>query len=288
MTIEVNGVKKSFGKKSVLRGVTLTVEPERIYALLGRNGVGKSTLLAMINNRLLPSGGTITMDGENVIDNEGIQNRIYLMSDANYFPGDKRVEWVFKTTEALFGGFDHHVAARMVQNFGVDVHAKVRSLSTGQTTIMKLICALAVPADYVLLDEPVLGLDAANRELFYDEILRVFGERPRTFVIATHLIEEIAQMVDHVFVIVDGQTAVDADTEELLGTARTLTGTISTVHAATAGLTVLRHKDIGNMRTAIVAGVPADFTAPADVDISGVDLQSMFIALTGDEARADE
>jgi ABC-2 type transport system ATP-binding protein len=89
-------------------------------------------------------------------------------------------------------------------------------------------------------------------------------------------------------VIVDGQTAVDADTEELLGAARTLTGTISAVHAATAGLTVLRHKDIGNMRTAIVAGVPADFTAPADVDISGVDLQSMFIALTGDEARADE
>jgi ABC-2 type transport system ATP-binding protein len=107
-------------------------------------------------------------------------------------------------------------------------------------------------------------------------------------VIATHLIEEIAQMVDHVFVIGHGVVQVDADTEPLLNTARILTGSIQAVDAATQQLTVLKHKDMGNMRTVIAANVPADFAAPSDVEVSGVDLQTLFIALTGREGDQHE
>ncbi len=282
--IEVTHLAKRFGRKDVLTDVSLTVEPERIYALLGRNGVGKSTLLSLISNRLLANTGTITLDGDNAVDNERAQNRIYMMSDANYFPGDKRVSWVFKITDDLYGGFDKHNAQRLAQAFELDVKSRVRSLSTGQRSIMKLICALCVPADYVLLDEPVLGLDAPNRELFYQELLRMYGERPRTFVIATHLIEEIARMVEHVFVIADGRVTVDQDTDELLATARTISGPISDVAKATEHVRILRHQDMGNLRSVIATDVPRNFIAPAGVDVGGVDLQAMFIALTGREA----
>lgn len=283
--IEVQHLQKHFGQKRVLEDVNLSFASGHIYALLGRNGVGKSTLLSIINNRVLPTAGDVLYDGVSAIENEAAQAHIYLMNDLNYFPSDKRVSWVLKMVGMLYGDFDWQLAAHLQQVFKLDGQAKIRSLSTGQRTIMKLICALCVPVDFVFLDEPVLGLDAPNRELFYQELLQAYGDRPRTFVIATHLIEEIARMIDHVFVLADGRMQVDQDADALLNSARTVTGTPAAVEAAIADQHVLRRQQVGNQLSAIVMDVPQTFQ-PAAVEVGGVDLQSLFIALTEEQANA--
>ena len=128
--ITIKQVTKRYGAKQVLKGVDLNLAAEHIYALLGRNGVGKSTLLRMINNRTLATSGSITMDGRSVVDNETIQNRIYLMNDSVLYPIDKTVSWHFHTAQLMFGGFDEDLAAHLVQTFHVDQTRQLRQLST--------------------------------------------------------------------------------------------------------------------------------------------------------------
>lgn len=104
----------------------------------------------------------------------------------------------------------------------LDPHQRFRKLSTGYRTIAKLIIALCVPCEFVMLDEPVLGLDANNREIFYQELANTFASKPRTFIIASHLIEEIENLVTHVFVLDGGTITLDEDVADLTAKGRVL------------------------------------------------------------------
>ena len=81
----------------------------------------------------------------------------------------------------------------------------VRTLSTGYKSIFKLVLALSVNVPYLFLDEPVLGLDANHREMFYRILLEKYIEEPFTIVISTHLIEEVASVIEHVVILKDGK-----------------------------------------------------------------------------------
>lgn len=280
--ITIKQVTKRYGAKQVLKGVDLNLAAEHIYALLGRNGVGKSTLLRMINNRTLATSGSITMDGQSVVDNETIQNRVYLMNDSPLYPIDKTVSWHFHTAKLMFGGFDEALAAHLVKTFHVDQTRQLRQLSTGFKTIVKLIIALCVPCDFILLDEPVLGLDAPNREQFYQELLATYAQRPRTFVIATHLIEEIATLVDHVFVLAHGVVTIDEAAETLQARGRAVSGPRQAVASYLAETPILSQTTMGQLTTAYTMNVPV-VPAPAAVQVTALNLQQLFIALTRED-----
>ena len=85
--------------------------------------------------------------------------------------------------------------------FGLNTKKKVRTLSTGYKSIFKLVLALSVNVPYLFLDEPVLGLDANHREMFYRILLEKYIEEPFTIVISTHLIEEVASVIEHVVIL---------------------------------------------------------------------------------------
>ena len=126
--------------------------------------------------------------------------------------------------DAAYNNFDYDLANRLLKVFGLNDRMKITNLSTGQRTASKLIVALAVNADYVLLDEPILGLDANHRDSFYKELVKTYQERPRTFVLSTHLIEEIQQLVEHVLIMDQHHIIINEDTEGLLAKAYTISG----------------------------------------------------------------
>lgn len=282
--IEVQQLSKQFGKQVVLNEINLTLKPETIYALLGRNGAGKSTLFNIIANRIPQTAGTVTIEGQSISNNDRVLNRLYLMSEVNLYPPRMRVNEIFKVTAALYQGFDVEFADRMVTEFGLNTKTRFNKLSTGYRSILKLIVALAVDVDYVFLDEPTLGLDANHRELFYSLLMETYAERPRTFVISTHLIEEIANLVEQVLVLQDGQLTVNDTAEHLSQLGFAVTGPVADVQAYTAGLNVIGHEALGKLRVDYIYGdLNEQREIPDTVSISHLDLQKLFIYLTSQE-----
>lgn len=287
--IKITHVSKTFGKQQVLDDINLTIEPETIYGLLGRNGAGKSTLFNIITNRLPLTSGEVTIGGQSVTNNDAVLNRIYLMSEANLYPSRMRVEDIFRLTKQLYQGMDEELTQSLTQQFGLNSHTRFNKLSTGSRSIMKLIIALAVDVDYVILDEPTLGLDANHRRMFYDALLESYAKRPRSFVISTHLIEEVSQLIERVWVLQDHQIMIDETTEEMLNKGYAITGPINDVSTYTAGLNVIGHEELGHLVVHYVYGdLDNDRPIPDTISISHIDLQRLFIYLTNQEVAKVE
>lgn len=279
-SITIRQVNKKYKDTSVLSDIQLTFEENRIYALLGRNGAGKSTLLNIISNRVFPTSGEVFLDGKKMLENESLMNQVFLTSENCLYPERKRVREIFKLTEAFYGSFDFSYARHLCEAFELDSNKKIRGLSTGYRTIMQLIVALCVPAKYIFLDEPVLGLDATHRELFYQELLSTYSERPRTFVISTHLIEEISSLIEDVIILDHGRIIENEATETLLHKGKTISGPLEDVVSYTKGLNVIGIDHIGGLAAAYVLDQVDSQTLPQSLSCGPIDLQKYFVKLT--------
>lgn len=276
--IAVKGLTVRFGETVALDNVTVSFSQERIYGLLGRNGAGKSTLINAVTNRLFPDAGDITINGEPARENDRAQGMVYCMGEKNYLPDTTTVRQMFRWTADFYPGFDMEYAESLAKEFGLDIKKKLKGLSTGYLTISKLITALACPAPYVIFDEPVLGLDANHRELFYRRLIENYAARPRTVIISTHLIEEIADIVEQVVIIKEGRILLDKPAEEVKAMGYAVSGKAGAVDAYCAGREVLDVESLGGLKTACILGKPED--VPEELELSRLDLQKLFIRLT--------
>ncbi|KRM13501.1 ABC transporter ATP-binding protein [Paucilactobacillus suebicus] len=287
-TLHVNDVSMHFGKENVLSNVNMTIEPGKIYGLLGRNGAGKSTLLNIITNRIFPSSGSIKMGDDSVIENDDALTKMYLMSEVNMYAERLKVQKIFELAEMSYGDFDWQLAHDLTAKFQLKLDTKFGRLSTGYHSIVKLITALCVPVDYVLLDEPVLGLDANHRELFYQELLASYEAKPRTFLISTHLIEEVANIVEHVFILDQGRIVHDDDVEDLVAHSYSITGPQKSVQEYSAGLNIIGQQKLGNLMSVSVYGdLDETRVIPDSVTIDHLDLQQLFVNLTNGGMNTD-
>lgn len=281
-TIQIKNVTKRFGPVTALENVSLTLEGGKIYGLLGRNGAGKSTLLNLITNRLFPDGGEILVDGKPALENDEALRNIYMMSEKSYYPENMRVADVFKWTEAFYGSFNKEYALKLADLFSLNTKKKVRELSTGYASIYKIITALSVDVPFLLLDEPVLGLDANHRELLYKVILETYAENPRTMVLSTHLIEEVAGLIEEVIIIKKGQVIRHESTESLLSAGYTVSGPAAVMDHYLAGRETLGTDTLGGLKTAYLLGTPDRSALPESLEITRLDLQKLFIRLTNE------
>lgn len=275
--IRVQGVTKQFQKVKALDNVSVTFGGNRIYGLLGRNGAGKSTLLNLISNRLFPTEGSITINGMPAAENDAAQGLIYCMSEKNLYV-DVKISEIFKTAPLLYPGFDLEYALQLCKEFALSPQKRLKQLSTGYTSIFKLIMALSSGAEYLLLDEPVLGLDANHRDLFYRLLLKLYSETPKTIVISTHLIEEVATLIEQVIIIKEGKILLDAPTEEVLKMGYCVSGKASLIDSYLVGKQPLSVEQLGGLKTACFLGSAQNL--PAELECSPLDLQKLFIQLT--------
>lgn len=281
--IEISRVTKTYGAVTALRDVTLTLEPGRIYGLLGRNGAGKSTLLGILTGRIFPDGGQALLDGAPLRENDEALGHVYMMGESDLYPDRMRVADVFRWTAAFYGGFDMERALALCRQFGLNPRSRHKELSTGYASIYKAITALCVDADFILMDEPVLGLDASHRELLYRSMLETYGERPRTFVLSTHLIEEAARLVEEVVILHRGRILENRSCQELLDSGYTVSGPAAAVDAYIAGRKVIGVDVLGGLKSACVLGSAGRESLPEGVEISRMNLQKLFIRLTEQE-----
>ncbi|MBS5080188.1 MAG: ABC transporter ATP-binding protein [Clostridiales bacterium] len=278
--IEVVNISKRFKDTVALDHVNLFFEEEKIYGLLGRNGAGKSTLLNVISNRIFPDEGKVLMNGMPVRENDQALEQIYLMSEKTLYPESMKIKEIFKWSKEFYKNFDIDFAMNMAEQFRLDVKKKVKGLSTGYTSIFKNVIALSVNVPYVFLDEPVLGLDANHRELFYRILIEKYSENPFTAVISTHLIEEVSSVIEDIVIIKNGQVIRSETREDLLGRGYTVSGNGVLVDKYLKGKEVIGSDILGGLKTAYVIGRPDRANLPEGLEITGLDLQKLFIQLT--------
>jgi len=283
MAIEVINASKRFGDVRALDDVTVTFEDGQIYGLLGNNGAGKSTLMNVISGRLYPDAGKVLVDGAPVADSNVALARLFLMSEAMLFPNEMKVSTALDLAGQIYPMFDREDANRMAEQFGLNVKKKIRGLSTGYRSIFKLILALNVHTPYLLLDEPVLGLDAQHRDIFYKLLMDHYAKEPFTLILSTHLIAEAAGLIEYAVIIRQGRILKDLPAEELTAGAFTVSGPAGVVDAYLSGRTVLTQTALGGLKSATVDGDPG--VIPDGLEISGVNLQDYFIGLMEKEDR---
>ena len=277
--IQVTDVCKHYGNTLALDHVSVTLEQPCIYGLLGRNGAGKSTLLNLISNRVYPDAGTVTIDGQDCRDNDQALGKLFLTSEKNLYPASMRVGDAIRWTASFYSDFDQPYALSLAEAYELPLKKKIKSLSTGYGSIFKLVVALAANTPYLLLDEPVLGLDAHHRQLFYRQLLESYNKNPRCIVISTHLIEEVARVIERVVILNEGRLVCHEACDELLQRCCCITGPAEAVDRFAAGRKVLGYDALGGLKACYLLE-PAPAELPAGLQASTPDLQQLFINLT--------
>ena len=282
MAIELKHVSKSFGGVHALSDVSLSFGGGKIYGLLGSNGAGKTTMLNIITNRLYADSGEVLIDGESAPGRDRALGKVYMMAEQNLFPESMKVKAALKITADFLPSFDLELAMELAKKFGLPMNKKVKALSTGYSSIIRIILALSAGTPYVIFDEPVLGLDAQHRDMFYRLLMEHCGGGGQTVILSTHLIQEAAPLIEHAVIIKDGKILRNAPAEELKGAAHTVTGPAGLVDGYIAGRRVLNTTSIGGLKTACVEGEP-DARVPAGLEVSPMGLQDYFISLMNEE-----
>lgn len=277
--IQVNHVSKTYGNTEALKDINLIFKENTIYGLLGRNGAGKSTLINIITNRIFPSEGEVLINDSNIVKDDAILSHIYSTCENTYFPEYMKVKEVLKWTSTFYPDFDMNYANTIASQFGLNPNKKVKALSTGYVSILKLVAALSSNAEYMIFDEPVLGLDANNRDLFYKLLIEKYSENPFTIIISTHLIEEISNIIEDIIIIKDGKIIENSSRDNLLANGYTVSGTATAVDSFIADKDVIGCDSLGGLKTAYING-KRPTSLPAGLEISKLDLQKLFIQLT--------
>ena len=287
--IKVSKVTKSFGKKSVLENVSTFFKPCTIYGLLGRNGVGKSTLIHLISGRIFADKGEITLDGNKILESAPELERIFAVGQFEMYQGGMKLIEIINDTARFYPGFDEKYVVKLAEKFEIDLKSRYGKLSTGYKTIFKDILALCVPCEYIFFDEPVLGMDASNRNLFYRELIDSYAKRPRTFVISTHLIEEIQNLIENVVIVADHHIILDDSVENILSKAHFVSGTKDDAGKYVEGLSIIGSEFLGNTVGYYVYDELDDGRAlPDSVYLDSFDLNKLFLCLTESGGNRDD
>ncbi|MDE6107388.1 MAG: ABC transporter ATP-binding protein [Oscillospiraceae bacterium] len=287
--LKAKGVCKSYGSNEVLKNLDLEIEPGKIYGLIGRNGAGKTTLLGILTGQNTMDAGEVTYGGEPVWENQKALSQICFSRElqSTLFTGQNtlKVKQYLKMGELFYPNWDKEYAKRLMAEFKVEPKKKIHQLSKGQMSMVTILIALASRAPLTILDEPAAGLDVVARERFYQLLLEDYMETGRTFIVSTHIIEEAASVFEQVIILDEGRIIENCPTEELIAQFHGISGREDVVDEVTRGMEVLATQSLGKHKMATVRaeGVKLAAAKEADVDITPMSLQKVFVALCGHE-----
>ncbi len=246
LVASMRSVDRKYGDVDALADVSFEISRNKIYGLLGRNGAGKTTIMQILTGQDLHTSGDVEVFGgaapfENA---DVLANVCFVKESQTYPPEDLKVKHVFVAAGHLLPNWDHAFAETLLDDFQLPLCRKVKKLSRGMRSALGGDHRTRLPRALTLFDEPYLGLDAVARQLFYDRLLADYAEHPRTVVLSTHLIDEVANLLEHVIVVDSGRIVVDADADALRSRAVVVSGPIDAVDAVAASGRVLRRETL--------------------------------------------
>ena len=237
--VMTDNLRKNYGKKEALAGLSVNIAKHSVTGLIGRNGSGKTTLLKIVAGVLNATGGKAEVFGENPMDNLLVLNRlVYACHNAPYEKGLK-LDTILFAYKTMFKNFDLVFAGKLMKYFELSGKMKYKNLSQGMASIFNFLCALSCRAELTMLDEPVLGMDVTVRKTAYDILLRDFAEFPRTFIISSHLLSEIEGLLSDILLIEQGKVVLHSSIDEARQSAYRIDGSQTGIGNFIAGKKIL-------------------------------------------------
>ena len=278
--ITLTGVTKRFGDVAALDDVSVGFGRHLITGLVGRNGAGKSTLLDLVSARARVTSGSVRVQGEDPFENRRVLAGVCAITENQPYPSRFSVETVLHGAALLHPRWDAQVADDLIEVFALRRRQKVGKLSRGQRSALGVVIALASRAPITLLDEPYVGLDAVARRVFYDRLLEDVVAAPRTVIFSSHLIEEIAHLLDHLVVLDRGRVVLAAPVDLVRDSVLEVSGPRVLVDAFVDGLDVLARADLAGVTRVTVRGAAPDEAALVGLRVRALPLQEVLVALT--------
>ena len=215
--IKAEQIRKRFGEKEALSGISCSIPEGSIYGLVGSNGAGKSTLLRILSGVYRPDEGTVLVDGTEVWEKPAAKGQIALVADEVYFPAGATAERMAQLSASMDPEFDRARLKYLMELLQLDPKAQLAGFSKGMKRQAAIALALSRRPKYLILDEAFDGLDPVMRHLmkglFAEEIL----DRQMTAVISSHSLRELEDTCDELALMHKGRMILESD----IGTLKT-------------------------------------------------------------------
>ena len=292
--IEVRSVVKTFDGFAALDGATLTVPKGAIYGLVGPNGAGKTTLLRHLTGVYRQDSGEITFEGVPVWENAYVKACIASIPDDWHYFMQSSVRDMMKFYRGLYPHFDAGRYEKLKGVFNIDERHAVRRLSKGQQKQVAFWLSLCCMPDYLLLDEPVDGLDPVMRRQVWSLVMQDVAENGTTVLVSSHNLRELEDVCDHVGVMNRGKVLLERSLSELQDNTVKIQLAFDSEEPPQlpAELTVLHHSRVGRLHTVIFRG-RADYIterlkicSPIFMEAIPLTLEEIFIYELGGEDYA--
>ena len=213
--IEVKNVTKRFGDTFALDGLTMTVPKGAIYGLMGLNGAGKTTIIKHLAGYLQEDKGEITIDGKPVMDNEELKKRVAFIPDDLFFFRGYSMKETAKYFSRIYPAWDQAWFEEMASDFQLNTGSNIGKFSKGMKKQAAFCLAMAIRPDYLILDEPVDGLDPIVRHKLWHYIMSDVADREMTVLISSHNAKEMEDVCNYIGIMSRGKMILEGDLLEM-------------------------------------------------------------------------
>ncbi len=254
--IEVKNVVKTFDGFHALDGAALTVPTGAIYGLVGPNGAGKSTLIRCLTGIYRTESGSITVDGVEVYERPEVKERIASVPDDWYYFLQSSIRDMMQFYRGFYPRFNMARYEKFKEVFSLDEKMPIRRMSKGMQKQAAFWLTMSTMPDYLVLDEPVDGLDPIMRRQVWSLIMNDVAERGTTVLVSSHNLRELEDVCDHVGIMDKGRVLLERSLSELQENLVKIQAVFPEDGAAVLPreLEILHRSNVGRVQTLIVRG----------------------------------
>ncbi len=213
--VHAQGLCKRYGKKPILKQVSLDIAAGRIVGLIGPNGSGKTTTLKAILGLTSFEGELSVLGYDPRTQRDALMNEVCFIADVAILPRWLRVCDALAFVEGVHPKFNREKAERYIANTKIDPKMRVKAMSKGMVVQLHLALVMAIDARLLVLDEPTLGLDIMYRKMFYQHLLQDYFDENKTIIITTHQVEEIEHILTDVVFIREGEIVLQSSMDDI-------------------------------------------------------------------------
>ncbi|OZU88520.1 spermidine/putrescine ABC transporter ATP-binding protein [Virgibacillus indicus] len=211
--IQLEKVTKKYLRHKAVNQCTATLEAGKIIGLIGENGSGKTTILKLLAGLLRPTNGRVLIDSKQV--NRSISDRLAYLTDMDYFYPYFTIKELIDFYHSQFKDFDKKKAMDMAAFMKLNVKQKIRYLSKGNLSRVKIAVTLSRNVPYIVLDEPFSGLDPLVRKSIINGIIKFMNLESQTLIVTTHELREVEPILDEVLLLKDGRIIAQKSVDQI-------------------------------------------------------------------------
>ena len=282
--LQAQNVVKTFDGFRALDDATMTVPKGAVYGLVGPNGAGKSTIIRHFTGVYRPDSGSLTLEGRPIYENTAVKQRICVIPDDWFYFSQWSIREMARLYKGMYPTFSQERYDKMHEVFPLDDRQMIRRMSKGMQKQAAFWITMSCMPEYLILDEPVDGLDPVMRRQVWSLLLGDVAERGTTVLVSSHNLRELEDVCDHVGIMNKGQVLLERSLSELQDT----TVKLQVVYPGEeprlpAELNILHHSTVGRVHTYILRGDRESIlnrmqiTAPLLLEAIPLTLEEIFI-----------